>query len=100
MSMAFPAVLSVVQSEWGLSATAAGSISSGSQLATAVALGLVSALADHVDPRAVFIGSAAAASVVSLLIPLLATGHVSALVLFTALSVALAGSYTPGVMLI
>jgi MFS family permease len=100
MSMAYPAVLSVVQPEWGLSATAAGSISSGFQLGTAVALVVVSALADYVDPRALFIGGAAAAAVVSFLIPVLASGHLSALLLFTALAVALAGIYTPGVMLI
>ena len=100
MSMAYPAVLSVVQPEWGLSATAAGSISSGFQFGTAVALVVVSALADHVDPRALFIGGAAVATVVSFLIPGLASGHLSALILFTALAVALAGIYTPGVMLI
>jgi MFS family permease len=100
MSMAYPAVLSVVQPEWGLSAAAAGSISSGFQFGTAVALVVVSGLADYVDPRALFIGSAAAATVVSLLIPAFAVGHVSALILFTALAVALAGLYTPGVMLI
>ncbi len=100
MSMAYPAVLSVVEAEWGLSATAAGSISSGFQLGTAVALVVVSALADHVDPRALFIAGAAVATVVSLLIPVLASGHLSALILFTAVAVALAGIYTPGVMLI
>jgi MFS family permease len=100
MSMAYPAVLSVVQPEWGLSATAAGSISSGFQFGTAVALVVVSALADYTDPRALFVGSAAAAAVVSFLIPVFARGHLSALVLFTTLAVTLAGIYTPGVMLI
>jgi MFS family permease len=100
MFMAYPAILSVVQPEWGLSATAAGSISSGFQLGTAVSLVVVSALADHVNPRALFVGSAAAATVVSFLIPVLARGHLSGLLLFTALAVALAGIYTPGVMLI
>jgi len=47
---------SVVQPEWGLSATAAGSISSGFQFGTAGALVVVSALADYLDPRALFIG--------------------------------------------
>jgi len=37
MAMAYPAVLSVVQEEWGLSSTAAGSISSAYQIGTAVA---------------------------------------------------------------
>ncbi len=100
MSMAYPAVLSVVQPEWGLSATAAGSISSGFQLGTALALVIVSALADYVDPRALFVGGAAAAAAASFLIPVLASGHLSALILFTSVAVGLAGIYTPGVMLI
>jgi nitrate/nitrite transporter NarK len=54
MAMAYPAVLSVVQTEWGLSSTAAGSISSAYQIGTAVALVFVSALADYLDPRLVF----------------------------------------------
>jgi len=100
MAMAYPAVLSVVQSEWGLSSTAAGSISSAYQLGTAVALVFVSALADYLDPRLVFRVSAGLTAVVSLLIPVLAQGHVSALLLFGAAAVAVAGIYTPGIMLL
>jgi MFS family permease len=100
MFMAYPTILSVVKPEWGLSYTAAGSISSGFQFGTALSLVLVSALADYVNPRALFIGGAAAAAAVSFLIPLLAHGYLSALLLFTALAVALAGIYTPAVMLI
>ena len=100
MSMAYPTILSVVQPEWRLSSTAAGSISSGFQLGTAVSLVVVSALADYVNPRTLFIGGAAVAAAVSLLIPFAAHGHLSALLLFTALAVALAGIYTPAVMLI
>ncbi|HEV8458947.1 MAG TPA: MFS transporter, partial [Methylomirabilota bacterium] len=100
MFMAYPTILSVVKPEWGLSYTAAGSISSGFQLGTALSLVLVSALADYVNPRALFIGGAGAGAAVSLLIPLVAHGYLSGLVLFTALAVALAGIYTPGVMLI
>jgi len=61
MFMAYPTILSVVKPEWGLSYTAAGSISSGFQFGTALSLVLVSALADYVNPRALFIGGAAAA---------------------------------------
>lgn len=100
MAMAYPAVLAVVQREWGLSSTAAGSISSAYQLGTALALVVVSALADHVDPRLIFIVSAGLTAGVSLLIPALAHGHVSALVLFGAVAVAVAGIYTPGIMLL
>ncbi len=100
MFMAYPTILSVVQPEWSLSATAAGSISSGFQLGTAVSLVVVSALADYINPRALFIGGAGTATAVAFLIPLVAHSHLSGLLLFTALAVALAGIYTPGVMLI
>jgi MFS family permease len=100
MAMAYPAVLSVVQKEWELSATAAGSISSAYQIGTAVALVVVSALADYMNPRVVFIASAGLTAAVSLLIPVLAHGHVSALLLFGAVAVAVAGIYTPGIMLL
>ena len=100
MAMAYPAVLSVVQTEWQLSSTAAGSISSAYQIGTAVALVFVSALADYLNPRLVFRVSAGLTAVVSLLIPVLARGHVSALLLFGAVAVAVAGIYTPGIMLL
>ena len=100
MAMAYPAVLSVVQEEWGLSSTAAGSISSAYQIGTAVALVFVSALADYLDPRLLFRVSAGSTAAVSLLIPVLAHGHLSALLLFGAAAVAVAGIYTPGIMLL
>src|SRR2546427_8253848 len=100
MAMAYPAVLAVVQTEWQLSSTAAGSISSAYQIGTAVALVFVSALADYLNPRLVFRVSAGLTAVVSLLIPVLAQGHVSALLLFGAAAVAVAGIYTPGIMLL
>lgn len=100
MAMAYPAVLSVVQTEWGLSSTAAGSISSAYQIGTAVALVFVSALADYLDPRLIFRVSAGLTAAVSLLIPVLAQGHLSALLLFGAVAVAVAGIYTPGIMLL
>jgi MFS family permease len=98
--MAYPAVLSIVQTEWGLSSTAAGSISSAYQIGTAVALVFVSAAADYLDPRLVFRVSAGLTAAVSLLIPVLAHGHLSALLLFGAVAVAVAGIYTPGIMLL
>jgi MFS family permease len=98
--MAYPAVLSVVQEEWGLSSTAAGSISSAYQIGTAVALVFVSVLADYLDPRLLFRVSAGVTAAVSLLIPVLAHGHLSALLLFGAVAVAVSGIYTPAIMLL
>jgi len=100
MTMAYPTVLAAVQEEWGLSFTQAGSISAASQLGTAVSMVVLSALSDHLGPRIVFLGSCVVAAIVSFLIPLFAQGHVSGLILFFLAAVSVAGSYTPGVMLI
>ena len=100
MSMAFPTVLAAVQTEWGLSNRAAGSISSASQAGTALSLVVLSAMADYWGPRAVFLVSSAVAAAVALLLPLLAQGQASAFLLFFVMAVVVAGSYTPGVMLI
>lgn len=100
MSMAYPAILPVVQREWGLSATAAGSISSAFQLGTAFSLVVVSTLADRVGARVVFLWAAFVSAVVALLLPVLAQGYLSALILFSALAISLAGMYTPGLILL
>ena len=100
MSMAFPTVLAAVQAEWGLSYQAAGSINSASQAGTALSLVVLSAAADYWGPRTVFLVSSVVAAAVALLLPVLAQDHLSALVLFFVMAVAVAGSYTPGVMLI
>ena len=57
-------------------------------LGLAVALVVVSALADYMNPRVVFIASAGLTAAVSLLIPVLAQGHISALLLFGAVAIA------------
>jgi MFS family permease len=100
MSMAFPTVLASVQGEWALSNQAAGSISSATQAGTALSLVVLSAMADYWGARAVFLISSVVAAAVALLLPVLAQGHASALLLFFVMSVVVAGSYTPGVMLI
>lgn len=100
MSMAFPTVLAAVQPAWGLSNQAAGSISAASQAGTALSLVVLSAMADYWGPRAVFLVSSVIAAAVALVLPLLAQGHASAFVLFFVMAVVVAGSYTPGVMLI
>lgn len=100
MSMAFPTVLAAVQTEWGLSNRAAGSISSASQAGTALSLVVLSAMADYWGPRAVFLVSSMVAVVVALALPVLAQGQASAVLLFFVMAVVVAGSYTPGVMLI
>jgi len=100
MFMAYPAVLPIVQREWGLSGTQAGSISSAFQFGSAISLTVLSALADRMGARRVFLWSGFGSAVISLLLPVLAQGYLSALVLFAALAVSLAGTYTPGLILL
>ncbi len=100
MTMAYPTVLAAVQEEWGLSYTAAGSINSATQAGTALSLVVLSTLADTLGPRTVFLAASVLAASTSFLIPIFAQGHASALALFFLAAVAVAGTYTPGVMLI
>lgn len=99
-SMSYPAILPIVQREWELSGIAAGSISSAVQLGTALSLTVLSVLADRVGARTVFLWSGVASAGVALLLPVLAQGYLSALLLFAALAVAVAGTYTPGLILL
>jgi MFS family permease len=100
MFMAYPAVLPIVQREWELSGAAAGSISSAFQVSSAIALAVVSAMIDRVGARTLFLWSSVASAIASLCLPILAEGYVSALTLFSLLAIALAGTYTPGLVLI
>lgn len=100
MFMAYPAVLPIVQREWELSGVAAGSISSGFQISSAISLAVVSAMIDRVGARSLFLWSSVASAAVSLFLPILADGYFSALTLFSLLAIALAGTYTPGLVLL
>jgi len=97
---AYAALLPLLQTEWAMSATAAGSISSGFQIGFAVSLVVFSALADRVGARRIFLWSAAATAFATALIPLLAGGYLSGLALFTLLALSSGGTYTPGLMLL
>ncbi len=98
--LAYAGVLPLLQAEWGMSATAAGSISSAFQLGYAVSLVVLSALADRIGARRIFVWSAAATALTTALIPLLARSYPSGLVLFTLVALVNGGTYTPGIMLI
>jgi len=100
MFLSYPAVLPIVQREWELSGTAAGSISAAFLLIGAVSLAVLSALMDRVGARPVFLWSSIAAAAVSLCLPILAQGYFSGLLLFSCLALALAGTYTPGLVLV
>ncbi len=98
--LAYAGVLPLLQAEWGMSATAAGSISSAFQLGYAVSLVVLSALADRIGARRIFVVSAAATAVTTALIPLLARSYSSGIVLFTLVALVNGGTYTPGIMLV
>jgi len=97
--MTYAATLSVLRDEWGMSATAAGSISTGFQLGYAVSLVFFSSLADRVGARRVFLGSAWLSAVQALAWALWARSYLSGLVLYTLVGLSQGGTYTTAIML-
>lgn len=98
--MSYPAALPVLREEWGLSATAAGFISTSFQLTFTLSLVISSWLSDRVGARRVFLWSSFFSTVAAFLVPLAAQGYRSGLLLFTLLALASGGTYTPGLMLV
>lgn len=98
--LAYAGVLPLLQAEWAMSATAAGSIASAFQVGYAVSLVVFSTLADRVGARRIFLWSAGATAAMTALIPLLARGYPSGLLLFALLALVNGGTYTPGLMLV
>ncbi|HEY7205020.1 MAG TPA: MFS transporter [Methylomirabilota bacterium] len=98
--IAYAATLPVLQREWSLSGTAAGSIASAFQVAYAVSLMGCSAIADRVGARRVFLIGTVASGLVSIAFAALARDYWSGLVLYTLLALALGGTYTTGILLV
>jgi MFS family permease len=98
--IAYAATLPVLQREWALSGTAAGSIASAFQVAYAVSLMGCSALADRIGARRVFLSGAAASAVIAVAFACLARDYWSGLGLYSLLALALGGTYTTGILLI
>jgi MFS family permease len=98
--LAYAGVLPLLQAEWGMSATAAGSISSAFLFGFAISLVVLSALADRVGARRIFLWATAATAVTTAFIPLFARSYLSGLLLFTLLALVNGGTYTPGIMLV
>ena len=98
--MTYPATLPVLQTEWTMSATQAGSISGGFQLGYAVSLVIFSSLADRISAKTVYLRSMLASGICALAFAFLARDFISGLILQTLLGLALGGSYTTGVMII
>jgi MFS family permease len=98
--MTYAVAIPVLQKEWSMSATQAGSISSGFQLGYAVSLVVCSSIADRISARTVYLASMFAAGVCSIFFALMARDFLHALVLHTVVGIALGGTYTTGVMII
>jgi MFS family permease len=98
--IAYAATLPVLQRDWSLSGTAAGSIASAFQVAYAVSLMGCSALADRIGARRVFLVGTVASTIVSIAFAMFARDYWSGLLLYTMLAVALGGTYTTGILLL
>ena len=98
--IAYAAALPVLQREWQMSATAAGSIASSFQLAYALSLMGCSELADRVGARRIFVTGTVASAVAAAVFALFARDYWSGLALYTILALALGGTYTTGILLL
>lgn len=98
--MTYAAALPVLQKEWKMTATQAGSIAGGFQLGYAVSLIIFSSLADRISARTVYLYSLFFSGVASLAFAFLAGDFLSALILHTILGLSLGGTYTTGIMII
>ncbi len=98
--IAYAATLPVLQHEWHLSGTAAGSIASVFQVAYAISLMGCSALADRVGARRVFLVGGVTTAVIAALFAALARDYWSGLVLYTLLALTLGSTYTTGILLV
>jgi MFS family permease len=98
--IAYAAALPVLQREWQLSGTAAGSIASAFQVAYALSLMACSELADRIGARCVFLYGTAASAVCSVAFAAFARDYWTALGLYPLLAFALGGTYTTGILLV
>lgn len=98
--IAYAATLPVLQREWHMSGTAAGSIASAFQVAYAISLMGCSALADRVGARRVFLAGNATSAVAAAAFAMFARDYWSGLWLYTLLALTLGSTYTTGILLV
>ncbi len=98
--MTYAASLAVVRAEWNMSATAAGSISTGFQFGYAISLSIFSWLADRIGAKRVFLLSSSLAAVTALVFAMFARSYVSTLTLYTLVALSQGGTYTTAIMLL
>jgi MFS family permease len=98
--MTYAAALPVLRDAWDMSATAAGSVSTGFQLGYAVSLLGFSALADRISARRVYLWSAWLGAVAAVAFAAFARSYLSGLILYTVVALSQGGTYTTAIMLI
>jgi MFS family permease len=96
----YAAVLPVLQREWAMSASAAGAIAAAFQIGYALSLVGFNLLSDRVGARPAFLWSSVAAAPAAMAFALLASGPVSAALLYGLAALSMGGNYTPGLILI
>jgi MFS family permease len=96
----YPALIPVLQKEWQMSNTAAGSIVSVYQTGFLISLVGLSVLTDWISTKKVYLSSAVAFAASSLLFALFARSYASALLLRFLMGVAVGGTYAPALKLI
>ena len=98
--VAYAAILTLLQDEWGMSASQAGLVQSGWHAGYVVSLFCAGLIADRVGARRTFLGMSLAACAASLAFATFAHDARSALILYTLAGVFAGGSYTPVLALI
>jgi MFS family permease len=98
--MTYAAALPLLQREWGMSATAAGSISTGFHIGYGISLVIFSELADRMGAKRVFLCSILCSTAASLLFAIFARGYYSGFILYSLIGISSGGVYTPGLMMI
>ncbi len=100
VTMVYSAALPILLREWEMSATVAGTVSSGYQIGYAVSLLVISTLADRMGARLLYIASSMGGAVLTVAFAFFARDYLSAQILYTLVGLAIGGSYTTGLILI
>ncbi|MFQ5935401.1 MAG: MFS transporter, partial [Acidiferrobacterales bacterium] len=98
--MVYAACLPVLRSEWGMSATQAGSIAGGFMFGYAISLVVFSWLAERFGAKRMFLFSAWVGAVSALAFGLFARSYYSGLLLYTLTAATQGGTYPPALMLL
>ena len=96
----FVAALSLIQDEWRLNNTQAGTVYAAYQAGYAVSALFIIPLTDRVRPKYIFLGSAVVSVVSHALFPIAAGGMASSALLRAVAGLGLAGVYMPGLRVI